>query len=341
MSNDFFTEIIERINKTLVEKQLGFIYDFKDIKGNGLILPFFARTMDSCMKNDMQFAITTDQETRAGILYNEKLIFISFGLFDRICKLSELIVSSGIIDNEKIEYRYSSLDFIDNPFNGFIGESTLYDKDQKNTLFLIIFETLFNFIIHHEIGHHYHKHGERQHNTSTDRLFDDMINHKKISKTEAIQSHARELIADKYSFWITISNVTNFLKKYNNINFTLMDTVKNSDKPAYLSIFLISCYFKMMDGNNLTFEDHITSTHPIAAFRAKYLYASFLESKKDESDDHRITFMIYTIMQNVATLFHEIDKFAECDFVSAISTNEMDSWFSKIYQEFPNWQRSQ
>ncbi|MXE76007.1 hypothetical protein FQ028_26605, partial [Escherichia coli] len=80
---DRFEIKLNEINEILSKNQLGLIYDFINDRDNGLVLPFFSKYMDSVRKFDLDFCITTNSHFQCGIIYDEKLIFMSYGTFDR------------------------------------------------------------------------------------------------------------------------------------------------------------------------------------------------------------------------------------------------------------------
>ena len=106
-------------------------------RDNGLVLPFFAKYMDQVRGIGLEFCVTTDMGARAGILYKHKLIFMSHGVFDRLCKLSLLIHSSGVLNDNPKHFDYVDLHFVDRPFTGFSPND--YRKEPESDAHLFLF----------------------------------------------------------------------------------------------------------------------------------------------------------------------------------------------------------
>ncbi len=110
---DMYQQKLDQLDSILQTHKLGYIYDFLNDRGNGLILPFFSIHMDSLNKIGLDFSITTDSTARAGIIYDKNLVFISQGLIDKLSKLTELIYISGAINGVKKDIRYHDLHFVE------------------------------------------------------------------------------------------------------------------------------------------------------------------------------------------------------------------------------------
>ncbi len=323
---DLHNIILDRIDKVLSENNLGFSYDYLHEEDNSLIHPFFASTMDNCKQIGLEFTITTDRLARAGILYEERLIFISFGLFDRLCKLSELIVCSGLIDNSSNTFRYASLDLIDNPFTWPNEKKELFNTPDKNELFLFIFDTLFSFIVAHEIGHYHHKHGERKDDIKIN-LFDDIIGHREI-KENIISSHAREIIADSFAFWNTIEKTKKYIRKKN---------FRNS-YATFLTVFILSSYFQMMDKNKCSFEEHSKSTHPLSIIRTRILFTICMNNDELGINNENFPILLASVSTNIQKLFKIIDVEVLNNFLEETNDENFTKWFKLVHKEFPLWE---
>lgn len=328
MSINTFESTLEALNEKLAKNNLGYIYDVVNETENGLILPFFAATMDYCKLYGLEFAISTDREARAGIDHSGKFIFLSYGAFDRICKLAELIVVSGVLDGHKIDFRFSSLHLIDNPFVGLNNSDTFLEGNGKTDLFLFVFDILLDFIVHHELGHHYHQHGDR-----FEQILDDVIGHRRTEEEEIISSHTRELVADGYAFSFVTQKVEAILEKSGNGRLDCLKKYDSESGRAFIAILIITCYFKMMDDSNV---DHFNSSHPLHSFRAKFILASHIERSTDDTQT------ISDVIANVRRVFDILSEGenTDLDWIGRINTEEMNQWHRAIFEEFPKWLKS-
>jgi hypothetical protein len=313
---------LQELNQVLQTYNLGFMYDFLNDRENGLIFPYFCHFMDTLNEIGLDFSITTDITPQAGIIYKEKLVFISYGLIDRLSKLSELIYCSGTFNSEKTDLRYYDLHFIVNPFKGFQHDVNQFDNDP---IYLFIFDNLLSFVVFHEIGHFIHEHGLRK------EILNDFIGHLEIEPDELISSHAREIVADNYAFKLLLEKITIQVQRYQ-IKINTLEKMKNSE--AILTIFIITCYFQMMDGSGN--YNHFKSTHPEAAMRGCSIMATYIENVHLESDIS-LQESINIIIGLLTKVFSELDKKYNFDWGSRIKLPEMIEWQEKIYHEYDKW----
>lgn len=327
---DRYQQKLERLNKVITKHNLGYIYDFLYERENGLILPFFARYMDSLNKIGLDFSVTTNTNISAGIVYNENLIFISCGLIDRLNKLAELIYSSGVLDDVKKPIRYYDLHFTHDPFKGFNQDDNTFGSDHKDHLYLFIFDILLLFIVNHEVGHFYNEHGARL-NTS---IFDDVENHRKIKTQEIIPSHARELVADIYAFHLTIKYVDVVLVNQKNSLSSLSNKFKEENGSIFLTLVLITCYFQLMDGVGTS--DHFNSTHPDSIARAFFIMAAY-EPHINNSNSFQFEKIYPEVMALLQQVFGYCDENFKIDWNNRINTPEMEKWYNSICKEYSLW----
>lgn len=321
------TKRLQELDDILVKNKLGYIYDFLNDRDNGLVLPFFAKYMDAVKPVGLEFCITTDRGIRAGILYKHGLIFMSYGLFDRLCKLALLVHSSGVLNGNSKQFDFVDLHLVDNPFVGFNPEEHRDEPESDSHLLLFIFDCLLCFVITHEVGHYVNKHGERE------EISDDIEGHRKISRKALIQSHTRELVADNYAFRYLRKDIT--IMNTNPITKDLLPHFKSEKGSTLLTLLLVSCYFKLMDGESP--KSHFESTHPESAIRVHSIFATFLEPYMDTAEVGQYAQLLplaITLLRDV--FIHKNDSF-ELDWHGKAVTPEMIKWHSETCLEYKKW----
>ncbi|MHA1016920.1 hypothetical protein ACR9HH_03490 [Enterobacter mori] len=331
---DRFEIKLNEINKILSKNELGFIYDFKNDRDNGLVLPFFCKFMDSVKQFDLDFCITTNLNFQCGIIYDEKLIFMSYGTFDRLCKLSELIFRSGMITGETKDLNFYDLHFVTNPFVGFNNEIR-EESESESHLFMFILECLMLFIVSHEVGHFINKHGDRAINQSYDTIFDDVLGHREIDGAELISSHARELVADGFAFNIVKKYIQSAFDQQASYLGNLLNFYDCKEGGVVFSLLLILCYFKLSDG--LSPHEHFQSTHPSTAARVRYILSCHIESLGNEDEEQKFGFFYNLITTQLKSIFATMGDDFELSWIKDTNTPEMTEWFNNVYKEHKKW----
>ncbi|HCU0149413.1 TPA: hypothetical protein OUE12_000385 [Escherichia coli] len=331
---DRFEIKLNEINEILSKNQLGLIYDFINDRDNGLVLPFFSKYMDSVRKLDLDFCITTNSHFQCGIIYDEKLIFMSYGTFDRLCKLSDLIFRSGMITGKSTNLNFYDLHLVTNPFVGFNNE-TREESESESHLFMFILDCLMLFIVSHEVGHFINKHGDRAKKQSIDTIFDDVLGHKKINSAEIISSHARELVADGFALNIVKKHAQSaFDQKASYLN-NLLDFYSSKEGGIAFSLLLILCYFKLSDG--LSPHEHFQSTHPSTAARVRFILSCHIESLVNEDEEKTFGFYYGLIITQLKSIFASMGDDFELTWIKDTNSPEMTEWFNNVYKEHPKW----
>jgi len=330
-----YEQKLESLNKIISKNKLGFMYEFQQEQDNGLILPFFSSYMDSLNRIGLDFSVTTDKEATAGIIYNEKLIFISFGLIDRVSKLSELILSSGILDGKEKPIRYYDLHLIDNPFTGFKIDDNVFESDDQINLYLFIFDQLLSFIITHEVGHFVNGHGNRLKKSNVNYILDDIEKYREIIGEEVIASHARELVADNYAFHLISKFIDSSLGE-KPIDL-LLNKFKGENGSILLTLVLVTCYFQLMD--SVSTSKHFNQTHPEAIARAFYIMATYDESHMKDPSFYQFDTIYPKVMVLVERVFKQLDTNFKTTWKDKIITEEMEIWYEIMNKEFQLWVR--
>lgn len=327
---DIYNNKLEAINKILIKNNLGLMYDIENEDVNPLVMIFFCKYMDDANKIGLDFCITTDQAVRAGIIYHERLIFLSYGLFDRLCKLSLLIYSSGELNGRQLDFNFSDLHLTELPFKNSDLEFIKSDNE-RYLLFIFLLDAMLCFVISHEVGHYFNDHGKRK------KISDDIQGHQKIERKNLIVSHAIELVADSHGFISLLDNIKHrFLKEDKGIAY-LLPCYKNDYGYMLLSHVIVGCYFKLMDGHAPL--PHFYSTHPDSASRLKVIYSSILEHyvPKERSKLKQHGEIIISALTCVRKIFEYKGDVFNVNWLSNYTDEEMNAWFNDVSQEYENW----
>lgn len=323
------TKRLQELDDILFRNELGCIYDFLGDRDNGLVLPFFAKYMDRVRKVGLEFCVTTDKGIRAGILYKHNLIFMSYGIFDRLCKLSLLIHSSGVLNGNPKPFNFVDLHLVDNPFVGFNYEDQREESESESHLLLFIFDCLLSFVVSHEVGHYVNRHGDRE------KINDDIEGHRKISSKTLIQSHARELVADNYAFRYLRKDIEVSIVNDNPVIKKLLPEFKSERGAILLALFFVACYFKLMDGNSP--KSHFESTHPESAIRVHSIFATFLEPYMDTNEIEQYAPLFPLALTLLRDVFTHKDGSFDFNWQGRAMTPEMRQWHNEICSEYANW----
>ncbi|MCQ8847890.1 hypothetical protein NQT74_04810 [Alteromonas stellipolaris] len=323
-----FNRHTEYLNPTLIKYNLGFHYEVLENKENGLLQPFFFKLCDELKKDNLDFAITHDDTVNAGVLYRENLVFITFGMFDSLCKLAELICCSGVLGNEKSEKRYENLNFIGNPFTGFKKTKPVFDCETTSKLLLVIFDCLLVFVIGHEKGHIDNAHG----NIGQSKITEDITN-TITGNLSVISQHAKELVADLSGFNHAKYRLNYSISKNKHTSPEVSKLLNNIDSDT-LVLFILTCFFKMMDNIYGVSPDMTTRSHPYASFRAHTLLAMKFNYKNLESGGFDSLNAILTMVDEV---FEYSSARHDSEWLKKSTTKEMSEWYSMIYGEIPKW----
>lgn len=331
---DRFEIKLNKINEILLKNQLGLMYDFENNKDNGLVLPFFCKYMDSVKKLGLDFCITTNLNFQCGIIYDERLIFMSHGTFDRLCKLSDLIFRSGVITGKSKDLNFYDLHFVANPFVGFKNEIR-EESESESHLFMFILDCLMLFIVSHEVGHFINKHGDRAIKQSIDTIFDDVLGHRKINRDELISNHAKELVADCFALNIVKKHVQSAFDQQAPYLDNLLNFYSIKEGGVVFSLLLILCYFKLSDG--LSPYEHFQSTHPSTAARVRFILSCHIESLVNEDEEKIFGLHYGLIIAQFKLIFASMGDDLELRWIKDTNSPEMTKWFNDVYQEYPKW----
>ncbi|EGR0664528.1 hypothetical protein E2J97_04365 [Vibrio cholerae] len=323
-------EIQQKLSKKIIQK-LGDAYDFGEYN-NELYFIFYQKYKKVINDYDLDFIVTKNSYPTAAIDYETKAIIITDGLLDRLFKLSELIVYSGVLDNEKVELRYYDIHFTDNPFR-YINEKENISTTKKG-LFHFVFNMLMNFVIHHEVAHFMNEHGKRFGNNKHGDISDNLLfleGYTELScedENEIIASHARELIADYISFRVLLKTEIKSPEKIG-----LNKFYSNPNNMTMLILLIISSYFRVMDVffNSKFFNN----THPTSVIRAYAIWSKYC-AEDSLIQPIKLAEIFYSL-DEVRKVFDYYGQPIPENWLEEALSEDASCWIKKVSNDYKNW----
>ena len=208
-------------------------------------------------------------------------------------------------------------------------------------MFYEVLSLTFRFVVLHEIGHIVNDHGRRRARSGNDALLIDRPVPELLETKEAVQSQARELIADGFAFQHTIETFNSEIS--NNSHLELAQIVRQRLAPDAQSLisFVLSVvylYFRLSDRADWQSVPVNQLSHPPAPFRMKALCALLHEKRLLEINEATAATIISgTLASGDALISVMLNIFPQPEWISQISTPFHDRHFGEIYQQFPNW----
>ncbi|WP_158300939.1 hypothetical protein [Chromobacterium sp. ATCC 53434] len=162
------------------------------------------------------FLFIDSQRRQAAVLHDVEVVLVYRGMVDHLLNLSSMLSAvtptPGSLENKSLPlpWKGSSTFWLEiSPFDWENGSYWWLHNDDHKLIFNYYLKNLFRFIVLHELGHAYHRHGWRRKNTSSNDLG---IEHVAPNVHEVLQSeesrsdvnriagHAREIVADTFAF---------------------------------------------------------------------------------------------------------------------------------------------
>lgn len=315
--------------------------------------PQLSALVDHVGEGLMRFCFSADPRVQAYAIYDDQAIILSAGMFDLLCKLTASMVSSGLypavgtpsvaawnpdINNNLLSVRGLLAGGI---FNWNDAPSWSCDPDRME-LFFQLLRTMLRFVVLHEIGHLWHRHGERH--QAGHRLEVDSGAPKLLSPKQAMESQARELIADQFALRLLLRGQHGEIqenladKSANNLRHTIL--ASPSAEIAF-SLLAIYCYFYAVDRQDWSATDVHLYSHPPAPFRLKALIADLLEFgalgiPPQECEDV-ISDAYLAANASIAMTFC---RFPDLNWMTSMSDQNLSEHFANLHKQIPNWRRT-
>lgn len=320
------------LSNTLFANNLGEYLDVQEVCENELFELFETVGRQICVENELFFAFSASECVQAGIIYDSRIVFMTYGMFNSICKLAEKMTLSGSwTGTEAKESDYYCLTEGRVPFK-FSHDRNFSDDTVSLHFFIYVLNVLFRFIIFHEIAHYVKKHNYRD-NQPKEGITSDMLGYESNGpEQDTLSKQARELVADAASFSHLLAYSQACFDSEEPLIQTLKGVFPNDFATSTLNLSIIYCYFKMMD-NGKGADKLFTLSHPTAAFRAKVILSHYIEINTNEESDSDFIRILYFVINLSSTIF-DSDRNS---FLSEVQGEKIDDWFMKLYKEQEKW----
>lgn len=309
--------------------------------------------VEELSEGSMTFCINTDPRVQACAIHDDQLIVLTAGMFDMLCKLASSIVSAEIYpeigsensptwkpDTSNCNRPVRKL-LDQNPFNWKLKPAWSNDLDRME-LFFQILSSMTRFVVLHEAGHLWHKHGTR--NKYHNRLEIDTIGANILKNSqEALESQARELVADQFAFRQLLRALNNEVKHptesehRRNLRSALLSSEINQITFTLLTAYF---YFYSVDTSNWNISEAHLYTHPPAPFRLKAILCDLLEFGALGLNPYECENIIYQAnLTAEAIISITFKNFPDIDWLKSMSDDRLQNHFNNLCAEIPNWYR--
>lgn len=303
----------------LANKKIGPIISEEKLKENDHFFRLYEIGHGLCHDvtgGTIDFRIVDSDSMNAMAVYPTKTIVVCRGALNAILRIGKAIVESELFPEMMGEFSppapltvsfplcprkmllRTSEDFIlDSVESNWVGDF------ERTNLFSIITELLFCFLVCHEIGHHFNKHGIKS-GREADSGFD-MDEMESESPRVSIDKQALESVADDCGFQILVQKFDMMLSIPVNVPF--ISLLKNKffihQAGLILRCYQIAfIYFYFMESPGWEKINPVDWSYPPAGFRLHTIYASSLENPPLGLDKRAL----FEILKNALASTNEI-----------------------------------
>ena len=295
----------------------------------------------------LHFTFIHGTNLQAYAVYKSDMIVVTDGLFNFLCRLADRIVSKGLFTNigRPTEPTWTpNLDnslrtarelIQDKPFD-FASSAWKTDESRKGLFFYLLL-TMFRFVVLHEMGHIYHKHGDRF-NDEAAAMDIDTSQPQLLPEIDALDSQARELVADKFAIdalkkilEVEIERIkqTPFLENLSG------ELLASKEKREIFLLQTVYLYFSATDRlPGLSATEAIRMSHPPAAFRLVTIAATMTKHLNDEEVKH--TTLAATIIGD-SLISVALDRNPDPDWLVRMQDPLFSEQYKNLYQRVSMW----
>ncbi|MBN3785518.1 hypothetical protein [Burkholderia sp. Ac-20353] len=299
---------------------------------------------------EISFNFANGPEMNAAALYPEKTVVVFRGMMEAIFKISARLVGRGAFPligslpgqswtpDYALLFRTPSETLASlEPFENDVGQFPWLLSPERLALFMFISNTMFRFIVFHELGHFFHEHGgPKQAEHVMD--FDEMA---APSSLGDIDQQAKELLADTYAF----QRLMHFQREHlltpyaDPVRTLLASHFAGSDED--LAIFvgtIVYIYFQMTEVPGDRERDPATWKHPPAPFRLKTIFATTLEYGVLDIPPNAVTRILQaTILRSQALITTMLDQHATDEWLGSMSAPKFGVHYERLLEAMPLW----
>ncbi|SOE97607.1 hypothetical protein SAMN05414139_10752 [Burkholderia sp. D7] len=301
-------------------------------------------------RGEILFNFANGPELNAAALYPEKTVVVLRGMLEAIFKISARLVGRGAypligsipeqrwVPNYALLFRAPSETLASlEPFEFDVGRFPWLMSAERQALFMFISNTMFRFVIFHELGHFFHEHGGAN---SPEHVmdYDEMA---AASRIGDIDQQAKELLADGYGF----QRLLHFVRQHLLTPFpdpvrTLLAThFASSDED--LAIFvstIVYIYFQMTEAPRDRHREPEAWSHPPAPFRLKAILATTLEhGVLDIRPNAAQRLLQASILRSQALITTMLDQHATEEWLGSVSGAMFDAHYERLLEAMPRW----
>lgn len=301
-------------------------------------------------RGEISFNFADGPQLNAAALYPEKTVVILRGMMEAIFKISARLVGRGAyplvgriseqrwVPNYTLLFRSSNETLASlEPFEFDEKRFPWLRSVERQALFMFISNTMFRFVVFHELGHFFHEHGGAG---SPEHImdYDEMAAAARIGN---IDQQAKELLADGYGYQRLLHFVRQHLRApFHNPARTLLAThFASSDED--LAIFvstIVYIYFQMTEAPGDRDREPETWSHPPAPFRLKAILATTLEHGALDVPPIAVPSVLRAcILQSQALIITMLDQHATEEWLGSVSGPRFDAHYKKLFEAMPRW----
>lgn len=308
------------------------------------------QVLPAISSDPISFSFTQSRELQAGANTEHRLILVSGGLGDLMCRLCAAIVGAGVfikLGNPPVncvpDYgeSKSAKALLDRDFFRWDDEYAPWRKDsERQQLFAFLLIQTHRFVLLHEAGHILHGHGWRSERTSLGSVIDGPVP-PEADEAAAISSMARELVADAQAFHFHFRLLEEHFAREGMDEMTellrekLVGSPRERLRMTLLAAFLV---FQLLDYREWSFESARLRSHPPAPFRMKALYATALELNHSDMPSEVLKEEVeYASLLGSVVVDVGLNRLPQIKWINQVDGPEFDRLFARIHAQMHKW----
>jgi hypothetical protein len=345
----------EELEIQMVSKGKGGILDVSLIEHNRFFAMFEDDGENLCSrvtKGEVHFNIIDCWEPNACAAYNLNTVVVFRGMLEVIFAICARIVDNGIFPEfGNIEEKCPSIE----PGASWMTKRELlnslphfsYDQaehswigmPEREALFMFLSNTLFRFVVFHELGHIFNEHGKRSDLPSFFE-FDEMVAEDRPGNAD---SQAREIIADTFAFQKLVEYQQRHLRTMvlfgNPVAKLLSDRfMRSQDNLVIFVAKMTYVYFYMMESPFWAQREPAQWSHPPAQFRLQAILAALMEHSLLSIPKERMPEIVSRCLvdgSSITAAMFNIES--ELTWMQTISGRKYSDHYQALFAIMPRW----